>query len=124
MRVRPLVRSNSKLLRTSIVSLRWARPIAAWAAFDSQIGAPISRLMTSAISSLRRAKTPMILPSSARRSSRLVCDQAGKAARAAATALSTSADEPSAMSANFSSVAGLMRSQLRSAAGFTHFPPI
>src|SRR6266849_1045670 len=49
----------------------------------------------------------MILPSSATRSSRLVCENVSKARRAAATALSTSALEPSATSYIASSVAGL-----------------
>src|SRR5438445_112264 len=49
----------------------------------------------------------MILPSSATRCSRLVCENVSKARRAAATALSTSALEPSASSYIASSVAGL-----------------
>src|SRR3954467_5131901 len=49
----------------------------------------------------------MIFASSATRSSRLVCENVSKARRAAATALSTSALEPSATSYIASSVAGL-----------------
>src|SRR5258708_39458355 len=49
----------------------------------------------------------MIFESSATRSSRLVCEKVSKARRAAATALSASALEPSATSYIASSVAGL-----------------
>ena len=49
----------------------------------------------------------MIFESSATRSSRLVCEKVSKARLAAATALSTSALEPSATSYIASSVAGL-----------------
>ncbi len=63
-------------------------------------------------------------PSTSRRSSRLVCDQAGKALRAAMTALSTSAAEPSAILPQTSSVAGLMTSSVFNSTGSTHLPSI
>src|SRR5258707_289795 len=64
----------------------------------------------------------MIFESSATRSSRLVCENVSKARLAAATALSTSALEPSATSYIASSVAGLTRGVYFWRAGSTGAP--
>jgi hypothetical protein len=58
----------------------------------------------------------------ARRSSLLVRLQLSKARRAAATALSTSSADPSEMTANGVSSAGLITSKSRGLAGGTRFP--
>ena len=59
---------------------------------------------------------------SARRSSGLVSEYDSKARRAAATALSTSAAEPSEILAIASSVAGSMTGKSCALVGGTHFP--
>src|ERR1700735_5342438 len=64
----------------------------------------------------------MTLESSATRSSRLVCEKVSKARLAAATALSTSALEPSAISYIGSSVAGLTTGVDFLATGSTQAP--
>ena len=60
--------------------------------------------------------------SRATRSALLVCENAGNAARAAATARSTSAAEPMEILVKGSSVAGLMTSRVRGVAGSTQAP--
>jgi hypothetical protein len=64
----------------------------------------------------------MMRPSSSRRSSRLVCEKAGNARRAAATASSTSDCEPSEMLAIGSSVAGFRTGSSFGFFGLTHCP--
>ena len=66
----------------------------------------------------------MIFSSSAMRSSRDVTEKVANARRAAATALSTSALEPSEMRAKASSLAGLMTSIVLGVTGSTHLPSI
>ena len=61
---------------------------------------------------------------SSRRSSRVVAAKAGKAARSAATARSTSAAAPIAMRPAGASVAGLITSRKAGTAGSTHWPSI
>ena len=56
------------------------------------------------------------------RSSTLLCDQVSKAARAAFTALSTSAAEPIEMRPATASVAGLMTSSVFGVTGSTQAP--
>ena len=62
--------------------------------------------------------------STSSRSQMLVTDQLAKAPRAAATALSTSAAEPTATLPQTCSVAGFTTSQVRSCAGSAHWPPM
>jgi hypothetical protein len=65
-----------------------------------------------------------IRSSSPMRSSRLVCEKVLKASRAALTARSTSAAEPSEMWPQTVSVAGLITSSVFGCAGSTHLPPM
>ena len=64
----------------------------------------------------------MIFSNSAMRSSRVVTENVSKARRAAITALSTSALEPSEIWYSASSVAGLMTSVVFLTTGSTHAP--
>ena len=64
----------------------------------------------------------MIRSSSASRSSRVVREYVSNAARAAATATSTSSGPPMAMDSIASSVAGLMTASVSLDSGATHFP--
>ena len=64
----------------------------------------------------------MIACSTSRRSSRLVCDHVANALRAALTALSTSADAPSAILPETCSVVGLSTSRVFGSMGSTHWP--
>ena len=92
----PRCSSNSKVLEHLERLAMWPRPVAACAAVDSQIGAPISSEIGGADVAHALLVDRDDLVSSARRSSRVVVARRSRTrARAAATALSTSALEPS-----------------------------
>ena len=88
----------------------------------SEAGAPIS-----SVTALGQVAEALLVlgqdrRSTSRRSSRLVCDQVANALRAALTALSTSAAEPSAILPDTCSVAGLTTSSVFGSTGSTHWP--
>ena len=84
---------------------------------------PTSVVIASAICGMRLLYASRSAVSSSRRSSRLVCDQLGKARCAACTAASTSSGEAAAMRATSSSVAGSMTAiSAPGWAGSTHCP--
>ena len=80
-----------------MVASRCTRPAQVWASRAQAMGAPISSDMAWAISSARSLYRASMRRSKARRAALSVCENVGKAARAAATALSTSAALPMAM---------------------------
>ena len=88
------------------------------------MGAPISSLTARASSSARSLYATKIRCNKANRSDLLVAVNAGKAARAAATARSTSAALPMEIWVYAASVAGLMTSNKRGATGSTQVPLI
>ncbi len=100
------------------VSTAWAASANApagrptWIMPDSERGMPSSCEMVLAISSVRAARASPMRMSVLARSSREVLDQAGKAAAAACTALSTSSGVPSGMVARTSSVVESMTSSV------------
>jgi hypothetical protein len=77
-----------------------------------------------AISSLRAASPAAIARISSARSTSPVCDQLSKAARAAATARSTSSGLPCGMRPITSSVAAFTTSIVSLPVGSTHSPPM
>ncbi len=99
-------------------------PVAAWSLVAKSIGAPISSEIASPSSFMRRFMMASSFSSSAMRTSSGVAAQPGNAARAAATALSTSAFAPSEITAQASSVAGSMTSQSLGCSGATQAPSI
>ena len=101
---------------------RWPRPIGTWARWASEAGAPISSVTATARSPKRFWYSARMRFRTSRRSSRVVWDQVLKAFLAAATALSTSLDEPRAILPQTPSVAGLMTSRVFSSTGSTHWP--
>ena len=119
-RVEPRSSSNGNSRSTSIAVCRWPEPSRVWNPQPSDSGAPISSVMASPISCLRRSYSAWIASSTSRRCSRVVSDQAGNALRAAATALLMSATEPTAIRPETSSVAGLMTSAVFGSTGSTH----
>ena len=83
-----------------------------WTPPERVIGMPTSCEMMVAISSVRAARASPMRTRVLARSSREVADQAGKAAAAAWTALSTSSTVPSGMVAMTSSVVESMTSRV------------
>ena len=123
-RALPTVSEKLNSRSAASVPMKWPRPAGTCAICAKEIGAPISRLVAAA-SSGRRAFIPaMIFSRIAARSSMLDCDQAGKAARAAATALSTSAAVPKVISVQGCSVEGSITSWRRPPSLSTHAPLI
>ena len=98
------------------------RPAQTCASRAQDMGAPISSLTARAMSSARALYTSRIRRSKARRVALSVAVKAGKAARAAATARSTSAAPPMEICVYAASVAGLITSNKRGATGSTQVP--
>ena len=105
-----------------MVASRCTRPAQTCASRDQDIGAPISSLTARAKSSARALYAAKILCSKATRSVLLVAVKAGNAARAAATARSTSAALPIEICVYAASVAGLITSNKPGATGSTQVP--
>lgn len=84
--VAPRACSKVKFFSTSMVVTRWPTPICTCGPAASAGGAPISSVTAPAKSDERRWYSARTAPSSSKRSSRLLCGQLAKAARAAATA--------------------------------------
>ena len=122
--VPPFSACHSKPAKISRVVDRWAIPIAACAAFDSHAGAPISEVMVSATSPIRRWYTAMIESSRSRRSCTLVRENVSNAFFAAATALFTSVSLPIIIWPMTCSLAGLITSNGFGSVGSTHAPSI
>ncbi len=125
-------RTISELPTSSVQAKSSARPAmdsttaagnATWAVRDIPIGEPISAVIAWAISSVRAARPAPRRRSTSARCCGVVADQAGKAARAAATARSTSAAVPAGVSATTSPVAGFTTGRV-SAEPVTVSPPI
>ena len=100
----------------------WPRPAPTWNRSANGSGAPISSEIAAPRSLARDLYTSTIFVSSATRSSRVVCENDSNARRAAATALSTSAAEPSAMSYSGCSLAGLITGRVFGVTGSTQAP--
>ena len=118
----PFNSSNLKFFSTSIAVARWPVPRPTWKPFASEAGAPISSVIAAARSPARLVYSAMIAWSRSSRSATELCDQVAKALRAAFTAMSTSAAEPSEMCPATLSVAGFSTSWLRGVIGSTHLP--
>ncbi len=118
----PRSSSNLNSRSTSIAACKCPEPSSVWKPQPSDSGAPISSVTASPSSCLRTSYSAWIASSRSSRCSRLLSDQAGKALRAAATALSISAAEPSEIRPETASVAGLITSPVLGATGSTHCP--
>jgi len=116
----PRSSSNLKSLRMLIAVARWPMPIGTCARCARLAGAPISSVTAVARSPKRFWYSARMRFSTSMRSSRVVCDQVANAFRAAFTALSTSAAEPSEILPATFSVAGLMTSSVLGSTGSTH----
>ncbi len=116
--------SNAKLASALAAPTKCDRPAPTCAVEAKLIGAPISSDTAWAISGMRFLYSSMMRPSNAPRSSGVVCENVSNALRAAATALSTSAMVPAVMTAQASSVAGLITLSRSPPSLSTHWPSI
>ncbi len=121
-RVLPCSSSNWNFFSASMAVARCPMPIWTCGPAARDAGAPISSLTASARSAERFWYSASTAPSSARRSSRVVCDQVVNALRAASTAASTSAAPPIAIRPETCSVVGLSTSRVLGSIGSTHWP--
>ncbi len=96
----------------------------AWMPIDWAMGMPSSAEMSAAISSARSCRRTATAAHSSARSSTGTCDQPSKAARAAATARSTSSAVPAGMRPMTSSVVALTTSIVSLDEDAVHSPPM
>ena len=120
--VRLIVSSNAKSRAVAGTPPVVAAGIPAWIMVDMPRGIPISSEMSVPISPMRAPNWPARPSIRARRSSSGVAAQPSKAARAAATAASTSTAVPAGTEPMTSSLDGLMTSMLPSPSEATHWP--
>ena len=96
----------------------------AWMRLESLTGIPTSWVINAAISSMRAPSAAAMRPIQSERSCTEVCDQLSNAARAAATALSTSSIVPSGTDPITCSVVELITSRTPAPVALTHSPPM
>ena len=111
---------TSSTIAGAVLKVASGRPT--WIGRACRAGIPSSVAMRTVSSSARASSPSAMRVSASWRTSSGACDHAGKAARAAATARSTSAGVPSGMRPATSSVAGLTTSSTWSEDGATQAP--
>ena len=118
--------SHSYAEPTASIALRINSGGGDWPTLENEIGEPISVVMTSAISSRREAYRPANRCRTSMRSDGVIRGQGplSNASRAAATARSMSASDPSGTRPTSSSLCGEITSITLDVAGSTHSPPM